>query len=112
MIRITLAAVLLASPAYAADNKEDSCKYQGQVMAAVQAARLDRVKQADVEQHILDSEPSWPEQYSKAIPQLTAHIYAMKRRDLKAMEFGPLMEQQCLENWDQIQAMKQQLNSN
>ena len=112
MIRITLAAVLLAPPAYAADNKEDSCKYQGQVMAAVQAARLDRVKQADVEQHILDSEPDWPEQYSKAIPQLTTHIYAMKRRDLKATEFGPLLEQQCLENWDQIQAMKQQLKSN
>ncbi|MCD9148637.1 hypothetical protein [Pseudophaeobacter flagellatus] len=112
MIRITLAVALLAAPAYAAENKEDSCKYQGQVMAAVQAARLDRVSQADVEQVILDSNPEWPEQYSKAIPQLTGHIYAMKRRDLKATEFGPLMEQQCLENWDQIQAMKQQLKTN
>lgn len=112
MIRITLAAILLAAPAYAADSKEDSCKYQGQVMAAVQTARLDRIKEADVEQHILASEPAWPAQYSKAIPQLTSHIYAMKRRDLKATEFGPLMEQQCLESWDQIQAMKQQLNSN
>ncbi|EAQ45690.1 hypothetical protein MED193_08553 [Roseobacter sp. MED193] len=112
MIRITLATVLLASPAYAADNKEDSCKYQGQVMAAVQAARLDRVSKADVEQSILDSAPEWPEQYSKAIPQLAEHIYAMKRRDLKATEFGPLLEQQCLENWDQIQEMKRQLKSN
>jgi hypothetical protein len=112
MIRITLVAALLAAPAYAAERKEESCKYQGQVMAAVQAARLDRVAQADVEQVILDSDPAWPEQYSKAIPQLTAHIYAMKRRDLKATDFGPLLEQQCLENWDQIQAMQKQLKSN
>ncbi|MEP2716277.1 hypothetical protein [Pseudophaeobacter sp.] len=112
MIRITLAAILLAAPAYAAENKEDSCKYQGQVMAAVQAARLDRVKEADAEQSILDSEPEWPEQYSKAIPQLVSHIYAMKRRDLKAAELGPILEQQCLENWEQIQEMKRQLNSN
>ena len=112
MIRITLAALLLAGPVYAADSKEDSCKYQGQVMAAVQAACLDRVKQDDVEQVIRDSEPDWPEQYFKAIPQLVAHVYAMKRRDLKATEFGPLMERQCLENWDQIQEMQQQLNTN
>ncbi|MGR3620993.1 hypothetical protein [Pseudophaeobacter sp.] len=113
MIRITLAALsLLAAPAYAADSKEDSCRYQGQVMAAVQTARLDRVKQEEVEQSILDSAPDWPEQYSKAIPQLAAHVYAMKRRDLKATEFGPLLEQQCLENWDQIQEMQQQLTSN
>ena len=112
MIRITLVAALLAVPAYAAERKEESCKYQGQVMAAVQAARLDRVAKTDVEQVILDSDPAWPEQYSKAIPQLTAHIYAMKRRDLKATDFGPLLEQQCLENWDQIQAMQKQLKSN
>lgn len=112
MIRITLAAVLLAAPVYAADKKEESCRYQGQVMAAVQAARLDRVKQANAEQVILDSNPEWPAQYSKAIPQLVSHIYAMKRRDLKATEFGPLLEQQCLENWDQIQQMQQQLKSN
>ncbi len=112
MIRITLAAALLAAPAYAADNKEDSCKYQGQVMAAVQTARLERVSKTDVEQRILDGEPGWPEQYSNAIPQLAEHIYALKRRDLKATEFGPLLEQQCLENWEQIQEMKRQLKSN
>ena len=112
MIRITLAAALLAAPVYAAEKKEESCKYQGQVMAAVQAARLDRVKQAEAERAILDSNPEWPAQYSKAIPQLVSHIYALKRRDLKATEFGPLLEQQCLENWDQIQAMQQQLKSN
>ena len=112
MIRIALAAALLAAPAYASETKEESCKYQGQVMAAVQQARLDRVKQEEVEQVILDSEPEWPEAFSNAIPQLASHVYAMKRRDLKGVDLGAAFEEQCLQNWDQIQAMQQQLQSN
>ncbi|MEK0162844.1 hypothetical protein VWX35_09580 [Phaeobacter sp. A36a-5a] len=112
MIRLALVAALLAAPAYAAEKKEESCKYQGQVMAAVQQARLDRVKQADVAQTILNSDPAWPEQYSKAIPQLTAHIYSLRKRDLRDNDFGALLEQQCLANWDQIQKMQKQLQSN
>ncbi|UWR49974.1 hypothetical protein [Phaeobacter inhibens] len=112
MIRLALVAALLATPVYAAEKKEKSCKYQGQVMAAVQQARLDRVKQADVSQTILDGDPSWPDQYSKAIPQLTAHVYSLRKRDLRDTDLGALMEQQCLENWDQIQKMKKQLQSN
>ncbi|MCF6431817.1 hypothetical protein [Leisingera sp. MMG026] len=112
MIRIALAAALLAAPAYASETKEQSCKYQGQVMAAVQQARLDRVKQEEVEQAVLNSEPDWPETYSKAIPQLTNHVYAMKRRDLRDVDLGAAFEEQCLQNWDQIQAMQKQLKSN
>ena len=112
MIRIALAAALLAAPAYASETKEESCKYQGQVMAAVQQARLDRVKQEEVEQVILDSEPEWPERFSNAIPQLAAHVYTMKRRDLRDVDLGVVLEEQCLQNWDQIQAMQQQLQSN
>ncbi|MBQ4826266.1 hypothetical protein J4729_17155 [Leisingera sp. HS039] len=112
MIRIALAAALLAAPAYASETKEQSCKYQGQVMAAVQQARLDRVKQEEVEQVILDREPEWPEAFSNAIPQLAQHVYAMKRRDLKDADLGALFEEQCLQNWDQIQAMQKQLKSN
>ncbi|MFW8634376.1 hypothetical protein [Cribrihabitans pelagius] len=112
MIRIFLAAALLAAPAYASETKEESCKYQGQVMAAVQQARLDRVPQDDVEQAILASEPEWPEVYTRAIPQLSAHVYAMKRRDLRGTDLGAVFEQQCLENWDRIQEMQKQLKSN
>lgn len=107
-----LLAVFLAAPVQAAENKEESCKYQGQVMAAVQAARMDRVKLEKVEEVILASGPDWPEQYSKAIPQLAQHVYAMKRRDLRNADLGAVFEQQCLENWDQIQAMTKQLKSN
>lgn len=112
MIRIFLVAALLAAPAYASETKEESCKYQGQVMAAVQQARLDRVPQEEVEQAILASGPEWPEAYSNAIPQLSAHVYAMKRRDLRNADLGAIFEQQCLENWDRIQEMQKQLKSN
>lgn len=81
-------------------------------MAAVQQARLDRVAQDKVEDTILSSEPEWPEQYSKAIPQLAAHVYSMKRKDLRKNDLGATFEQQCLQNWDQIQAMQKQLQSN
>ena len=53
MVRYVMIACLMATSASAQDSKQDSCKYQGQVMAAVQQARLDRVREADVEQHIL-----------------------------------------------------------
>jgi len=112
MIRIALAVAVLAAPVYASETKEESCKFQGQVMAAVQQARLDRVKQEDVEQVILDSEHDWPEAYSNAIPQLASHVYSMTRRDLKNIDLGAVFEQQCLQNWDQIQAMQKQLKSN
>ncbi|ABF64875.1 hypothetical protein TM1040_2143 [Ruegeria sp. TM1040] len=106
-----VAAPLFASPASADDyGKEDSCKYQGQVMAAVQAARLDRVPEAKVEETIRASNPEWPENFSNAIPQLTQHVYQMKRRDLKNIDLGEVFETQCVENWDQIQEMKKNLS--
>jgi|GEM_PF-218010 len=121
MIRITHFAVCPAAaaiftlfavaPVSAQDSKEDSCKYQGQVMSAVQGARLERVKIEDVEKHILDSEPVWPETYSKAIPQLSAHVYALKRRDLKNVDLGAAFEEQCLSSWDQIQELQKQLQN-
>lgn len=112
MIRHALVAIVLAAPTYAAENKEESCKYQGQVMAAVQQARLDGVKQDEVVETILAASPEWPDQYSNALPQLSAHIYSLRKRDLRKNDFGAILEQQCLENWDQIQEMKKQLQSN
>ncbi len=123
MIRISFAAVRLSavvacvasvtgSSVWAADSKENSCRYQGQVMAAVQQARLDRVKAADVADSIAATNPEWPDAYSNAIPQLAAHVYAMKRADLKTLELGAVFEEQCLNSWDQIQELQKQLQSN
>ena len=105
LIRLTLAAALLATPALAADKKEEACRYEGQVMAAVQQARLDRVAKGKVADHIAASNPSWPENYSAAIPQLVDYVFQLKRRDLKQNDFGAIWEKQCLESWEQRQEM-------
>jgi len=112
LVAALVAAPLLATPALSAAElgKEDSCKYQGQVMAAVQQARLDRVPQDKVDETIRAAEPEWPENFSNAIPQLTQHVYQMKRRDLKNIDLGEVFETQCVENWDQIQEMKRNLS--
>lgn len=93
------------------DSKEDSCRYQGMVMAAVQNARLKRVKEDKAEAKILAAEPEWPAQYSNAIPQLVKHVYAQKRSDLRGVDLGAAFEQQCLQNWDQIQQLQQDLQN-
>lgn len=115
MKRLALAAGLfltLAAPAARAeDSKEVSCSYQGQVAAAVQKARLDRVPESDVEATILASNPTWPQNYSAAIPQLTGWVYQQKRRDLRKVDLGAFFEAQCLENWDQIQEMKRNMGN-
>lgn len=112
-LRLTCAAALafpiVSTPAAAQDSKEDSCRFQGLVMAAVQDARLKRVKEDNAEAKILASDPEWPEQYSKAIPQLVKHVYAQKRSDLRGVDLGAAFEEQCLANWDQIQQLQQDL---
>ena len=119
MIRKILAAAfvvapLSATPSLSADalGKEESCKYQGQVMAAVQQARLDKVPLDQVGETITAAAPEWPENFSAAIPQLAQHVYQMKRRDLKDHDLGAVFEAQCIENWDQIQSMKNDLVGN
>jgi hypothetical protein len=104
--------IFASQAAFAEDGKEVSCKYQGQVMAAVQQAALDRVKQEDVAATIASSNPTWPAQYSNAIPPLAEQVYSMKRRDLKKHDLGAVLEAQCLQNWDQIQAIKKGLQTN
>ena len=105
MIRLTLAAALLATPALAQDSKEEACRFESQVMGAVQQARLDRVAKGQVGEHIAANAPGWPEKYNAAIPQMVEYIYDQKRRVLKQNDFGAVWEQQCLQTWDQRQEM-------
>lgn len=114
MVRLVIAFALatIGTPMLAEASKEESCRYQGQVMAAVQKARMDRVSKDKAEATILGSNPTWPAEYSQAIPPLVDQVYSMKRRDLRKNDLGPLFEQQCLANWDQIQAMKKSMQSN
>lgn len=79
MIRLALLACLLATPTLATetrgeiktDTKAESCAYQADVVAAIQQARLDRVKERDVPEAIAATNPTWPENYSVAIPLIT-----------------------------------------
>jgi len=111
MIRIFVLACLLATPAMAEKNKVESCGYQGDVMAAVQKARLARVKEGNVEQAILADNPSWPTQYNAAIAGLTKHVYQLKRRDLRKVDLGTQLRTQCIDNWDRIQEMQRGLKN-
>ncbi|SFU05851.1 hypothetical protein [Sedimentitalea nanhaiensis] len=111
MYRIALAACLLATPVLSAETKEQSCGYQAQVMSAVQQARLDKVKEADVATTIAASNPVWPDNYSAAIPQLAQFVYSQKMRDLRKNDLGAVLREQCIENWDQIQKMQKDLKN-
>jgi len=111
MIRIIVLTCLLATPAIAEKNKVEDCGYQADVIAAVQKARLDRVKEDNVEKVILASNPSWPENYSKAIPAMTNQIYQLKRRDLRKVDMSAQFRTQCIENYDRILEMRKGLKN-
>ncbi|MFT5342875.1 MAG: hypothetical protein ACI9BH_002091, partial [Paracoccaceae bacterium] len=75
MIRLALVVSLLAAPVLAAETKEQSCRYQADLVAAIQLARKDRVKEREVPAHIAATNPAWPANYNAAIPLLTPWVY-------------------------------------
>ncbi len=97
MIRIALFASLLASPGFAADTLEQSCAYQAQVVAAIQVARLDRVKERDVPAAIAATNPDWPENYNAAIPHMVPWVYEMKRRVVRNEDLSAAWSELCLQ---------------
>lgn len=94
---LILAAISLASPALAQDSKEETCGYQAQVVAAIQAARLDRVGERDVQDHILASSPDWPEKYNNAIPLITPWVYEQKRKVIRNEDLSAAWSELCLQ---------------
>ncbi|KIC47433.1 hypothetical protein RA28_07375 [Ruegeria sp. ANG-S4] len=97
MLRIAIVAALLATPVAAQDTKEQSCQYQADVVAAIQQARLDRVKERDVVQAVADSGPTWPENYNAAIPLITPWVYEQKMRDVRNKDLGAAWLELCLQ---------------
>ena len=100
MTRFSLIAAfcVFASPSLAADeiSKEDDCRYQADVVAAIQAARLDRVREAKLAEAIAATNPVWPAQYNNAITILGGPIYEIKRRDLKDIDLGAQWVDACM----------------
>lgn len=113
MLRAAVLALVIATPVLAEDSREVSCGYQGAVAGAIQKARLGKVKKEDVEKTILGSNPPWPEAYNNAIPHLTEFVYAptIKLRDLRRIDLARTFEEQCIQNWEDIQRMKQNIKN-
>lgn len=97
MLRIAIAAAVLATPLAAAETKEQSCEYQSEVVAAIQKARLDRVKERDVPQAVADTAPTWPENYNAAIPLIAPWVYEQKMRDVRKKNLGAVWLELCLQ---------------
>ncbi len=97
MLRIAIVAALLATPLAAQETKEQSCQYQADVVAAVQQARLDRVKERDVAKTVVDSGPAWPENYNAAIPLIAPWVYEQKMRDVRKKDLGAAWLELCLQ---------------
>lgn len=100
---MALAAALMiqTGPAAAAEDKEMDCGYQGAIVAAIQTARMDRVKERKVPEAVLAGKAgavTWPERYNAAIPLFTGEIYKLKMRDLRKTDLGAQWKAACLAN--------------
>lgn len=84
-------------------DKDVVCGHQGDIATAVQDARLDGVRESNVEKTLRASDPSWPDNFSKAIPAVTIWIYGMDMALVKENDLGDFWKQECLKNWDAIQ---------
>ena len=105
LTRIALVAVLsCCAVPVAAQSKDEVCGLQGEVVGAIQQARLDRVKREEVVPTLVGANPGW-ERMSDAMPQMIEWVYSLKRRDLRNADLGVAAETQCLDNWEQIQAL-------
>ena len=110
---VALAAALLmtSGPANAASEKEAECQFQANLLSAVQKARLNGVPKANLAKVIKASNPDLTESVIAAIPAIGDHVYSIKRQDLEKVDLGVTTKAQCLENWDQIQAMKKTIGN-
>ncbi|MGB1390472.1 MAG: hypothetical protein ACPG61_16475 [Paracoccaceae bacterium] len=96
MFRYALAFALVASPVLAADSKTESCDYQAQIVAAIQQARLDKVKERNVVKHLAASEQTWPSNYNAAIPIMTPWVYEQKMRDIRKKDLSAAWKELCV----------------
>lgn len=96
ILPLTLA--LTSTSALAQSDKEIDCGHQADVVAAVQKARLDGVREKNVRTSIEETNPAWPERYSNAIPVFAAQVYQIKKRDLKKVDLRAEWMGTCMNN--------------
>jgi len=97
MIRTALALLLATATPVLAQSKEESCGYQADVVAAIQQARLDRVRERDVPDAIAATNPAWPDNYNAAIPLITPWVYEKKMRIIRKEDLGAAWKELCLQ---------------
>ncbi|MEO9648883.1 MAG: hypothetical protein ABJ360_22860 [Roseobacter sp.] len=85
-----------AGPAFSQTEKEISCGYQADVVGAVQQARLDRVKERNVEKTLLAGDPSWPENFNAAIPLVAPWVYELPIKQVRNNDLGDVWSELCL----------------
>ena len=90
---LALAAQIL--PADAAGSKDADCGHQAAVVAAVQQARLDRIRERKVPQYV-SARATWPARYNTAIPLVTPWVYEMRMRDVRNSDLAAAWKEMCL----------------
>ena len=112
-IAVALMAALLmtSNQAGAVTEKEAECQFQANLLSTVQKARLNGVSKANLAKVIKRSNPDLSDNVIAAIPAIAEHVYAIKQQDLENVDLGTTTKAQCLENWDQIQAMKKTISN-
>lgn len=77
-------------------SKEQDCAYQAAVAAAVKDARMDRVPEEKLAEHITGQSPDWPERYNNAIPILGGAIYQVDKKQLSETDIGAQWMEMCM----------------
>ena len=96
--KLMIAAALATSsaPVFAATSAETDCQYQADVVQAVRQARIDRVKEREVPDHIASQNPQWPDRYDAVVPLVAPWVYEMKMRDVKKNDLSAAWNEMCL----------------
>jgi len=90
-----LALCLSTGAAWAQSDKEVSCGYQAEVVAAVQKARMDQVAQDKVQAHVSQA-ADWPEKFNAIIPIVTPWVYDLSDADLEGNDLAQIWNDGCL----------------
>lgn len=96
-LALMISATLLANAALADEHLEEACVYQAKVVSAIQLARLKRVPERSVSEHILATDSDWPEQYNVAIPLIAPWVYEQKRRVIRKKDLSAVWAELCLQ---------------
>ncbi|MEM6888013.1 MAG: hypothetical protein AAF636_07720 [Pseudomonadota bacterium] len=97
MVRISFIALVLLgmTPVLAQTEKEISCDYQAEVVAAIQKARLGEIDQTSVPDTIQRG-AKWPEKFNAIIPIVTPWIYDLPLTDVQSNDLSQIWREGCL----------------